>query len=74
MTEENKRIGKKKFRITIIFENEIMVEKFETQEGAIKTVNSMRDLFSNKFVGGAVEEKQKNWKVIWTANPKLIKL
>lgn len=47
-----------------------MVEKFETQEGAIKTVNSMKDLFPDNFVGGAVEKKQKKWKVIWTANPK----
>lgn len=56
--------------MTIIFKDEVMVEKFETQEGAIKTVTSMRDLFPNMFIGGAVEKKQKKWKVIWTAGLK----
>ena len=56
--------------MTIIFTDEIMCEKFETQEGAMKTVTSMRDLFPDTFVGGAVEEKRKRWKVIWTASSK----
>ena len=51
-----------------------MVEKLETQEKAMKRVNSMRNLFPKTFVGGAVEKKQKKWKVIWTANPKMIKI
>lgn len=59
--------------MTIIFNNEIMVEKFETQEGAMKTVTSMRNLFPNMFIGAAVEIKRKKWKVIWTAGP-VIKL
>ena len=53
--------------MTIIFSDEIMIQKFETQEGAMKTVTSMRELFPDTFVGGAVEKKQKKWKVIWTA-------
>lgn len=56
--------------MTIIFSNEIIVERFETQEGAMKTVTGMRDLFPNIFVGGAVEIKRKTWKVIWTAGIK----
>ena len=61
---------KRNYRMTIILNDEIMVERYETQEGAMKTVTSMRDLFPNMFVGGAVEEKQKKWKVIWTAGQK----
>ena len=64
---------KRNYRMTIIFTNGIMVEKFETQEGAMKTVTSMRDLFTATFVGGAVEKKRKRWKVIWTAGLKDIK-
>lgn len=56
--------------MTVIFNDEIMVERFETQEGAMKTVIGMRDLFPNMFVGGAVEKKRKKWKVIWTAGLK----
>ena len=56
--------------MTLILSDEIIVEKFETHEGAMKTVTSIRDLFPNTFVGGAVEKKQKKWKVIWTAGLK----
>ena len=58
---------KRNYRITIIFKDEIIVEKFETQIIAMKTVINMRDLFPNIFVGGAVEERRKKWEVIWTA-------
>ena len=61
---------KRNYRITIIFSDKVISEKFETQEGAIKTVTSMRDLFPNTFVGGAVEKKRKKWKVIWTTGLK----
>lgn len=61
---------KRNYRMTIIFNDEIMVAKFETQEGAMKTVTSMRDLFPDKFVGGAVEKKRKKWEIIWTAGLK----
>lgn len=61
---------KRNYRITIILSDEIIVERFETEEGARKTVNDMRELFPKMFVGGAVEEKQKKWKVIWTASVK----
>ena len=60
---------KKKYRITIILTDEIIVENFETQEIAKKTVTGMRELFPNMFVGGAIEEKDKEWKVIWTTDP-----
>lgn len=61
---------KRNYRITVIFKDEIVVERFETQEGAMKTVTAMRDLFPDIFVGGAVEKKRKKWKVIWTADSK----
>lgn len=61
---------KRNYRMTIIFTDEIMVEKFETEEGAMKTVTSLRDLFPNAFVGGAVEKRRKKWRLIWTAGPK----
>lgn len=53
--------------MTIIFSDGVMVARFETQEGAVKTVTSMRDLFPKTFIGGAVEKKRKKWKVTWTA-------
>lgn len=69
--EKLKDIEKKRnYRVTIIFNDEIVIETFETQEGAMKTVNNFRDLFPKTFVGGAVEKKQKQWKVIWTASSK----
>lgn len=69
--EENSNIEKRRnYRITIIFTDEIIVEKFETQAGAMNTVIKMRDLFSDKFVGGALEERRKEWKVIWTCPKK----
>jgi hypothetical protein len=64
------REKKKNYRITIILTDDIIVEQYETQEGAIKTVTNIRDLCPNMFVGGAVEEKQKKWKVIWTTGQK----
>ena len=61
-------IGKKKenYRITIIFKDTIMVEKFETEFIAMETIKKMKILFPKIFIGGALEEKGKSWKVIWT--------
>ena len=66
MIEENKTSRKKNYRITIIFKDEITVEKFETEFIAMETIKRMKLLFPTIFIGGALEEKNKNWKVIWT--------
>ena len=57
---------KRKYRITIIFKDQIMIEKFYREDIAKKTVTNMKELFPGLFVGGSVEEKHKTWKVIWT--------
>lgn len=59
---------KKNYRITIIFKDQIMIEKFYREDIAKKTVINMKELFPELFVGGAVEEKNKKWEVIWTLN------
>ena len=64
--DRNKTSEKKNYRITIIFKDEITVEKFETQFIAIETIKKMKTLFPNIFIGGALEEKSKGWHVIWT--------
>jgi hypothetical protein len=64
--KENKRIGKKKYRITIIFMDEIFIERFENEYIAKDTLNNMKKLFPTRFVGAALEEKNKSWDVIWT--------
>lgn len=63
--EENKTLGKERYRITIICEDEIIVEKFYTRYVAEKTIKDMKRLFPKLFIGGALEEKIKNWNVIW---------
>lgn len=69
--EENSKIKvRRNYRVTIIYKDEVIREKFETQEGAKKTVTSMRDLFPDTFISGCVEKKQKRWKVIWIADTK----
>lgn len=57
---------KRNYRITIIFKDEITVEKFNTERIAKDTIRSMKELFPNLFIGAALEEKSKGWKVIWT--------
>lgn len=57
---------KKSYRITIIFKDEITVEKFETEFGAMKTIKQMKVLFPTIFIGAALEVKEKSWRVMWT--------
>lgn len=66
MKEEKKTLGKENYRITIIFKDEIIVEKFETEFVAKETIKKMKILVPSIFIGGALEEKDKNWRVIWT--------
>ena len=65
MIEENKTSKKKNYRITIIFKDEITIERFETEFIAIETIKKMKILFPSIFIGGALEEKRKSWTVIW---------
>ena len=57
---------KKNYRITIIFKDEITVERFETEFGAMETIKKMKILFPSIFIGGAPEVKEKSWRVMWT--------
>lgn len=66
MKKEDKTLGKKKYRITIIFKDEITIERFETERIAKDTIKNMKELFPKLFIGGALEEKSKSWNVIWT--------
>lgn len=70
MTEENKTSRKEKYRITIIYKDEITIEKFETEFIAMETIKKMKILFPNIFIGGALEKKDKSWKVIWALGNK----
>ena len=62
------REKKKNYRITIIFKDQIIVERFYREEIAKKTVADMKVLCPELFVSGAVEEKRGIWKVIRTKN------
>lgn len=57
---------KKNYRITIIFKDEITVERFETEFIAMETIKKMKILFPKIFIGGALEKKEKSWRVMWT--------
>ena len=65
MIEENKTPKKKNYRVTIIFKDEITIERFETEFVAMETIKKMKILFPSIFIGGALEEKRKGWTVIW---------
>lgn len=65
MTEENKIFKKKNYRITIIFRDEVTVEKFYEERIAKDTIRNLKELFPNQFIGGALEEKGRGWNVIW---------
>lgn len=59
---------KKNFRITIIYKDQVIVERFFRKDIAIETVSSSKELFPKLFVSGAVEEKKWKWKVVWTSD------
>ena len=65
MEKEQKDSKKRNFRITIIFLDEIITERFQNEYIAKKTISNMKELFPNMFICGALEEKRKGWKVIW---------
>lgn len=66
MRKENKDTEKRNYRVTIILKDEIIIERFRTEHVAMDTINDMKKLFPELFIGGALEEKSKSWSVIWT--------
>lgn len=65
MEKEAKTLRKERYRITIILEDEVIVEKFNTRYVAESTIKDMKKLFPSRFIGAALEEKSKDWRVIW---------
>lgn len=70
MKKETKTSEKRNFRITIIFKDEITIEKFQNEYIARDTIKKMKELFPTLFIGAALEEKNKSWNVIWTLGNK----
>lgn len=68
MKRETNNSEKRNYRITIIFKDQIMIEKFYREDIAKRTVANMKELFPGLFVAGAVEERHNTWEVIWTIN------
>lgn len=66
MKKETKPSERRNYRITIIFKDEITVLRFQNEYIAMDTIKSIKELFPQLFIGGALEEKDKEWKVIWT--------
>lgn len=66
MEKETKDSEKRNYKITIILKDEIVVERFCNEYIARDTIRSMKELFPNLFIGGALEEKNKKWNIIWT--------
>lgn len=66
MRKEIKDSEKRNYRITIILKDEIIIEKFRTENIAMDTIIKIKELFPESFIGGALEEKSKSWSVIWT--------
>lgn len=54
-----------KYRITVIFKDEVIREEFATKEVAKMEVEILKKLFPKKFMSGALEEHKEWWKVIW---------
>ena len=66
MEKDTKASEKENYRITVIFKDEIINEKFENEYIARDTIRDMKELFPTMFIGAALEEKSKSWHVIWT--------
>ena len=64
--KECKTSEKRNFRITIIFKDEIITERFSNEYIARNTIRTMKELFPKIYVGAALEEKSKGWNVVWT--------
>lgn len=66
MVKKTKTTEKRNYRITMILKDGIVTETFYNEYIARDTIRGMKDLFPNMFIGGALEEKNKGWHVIWT--------
>ena len=55
MEKATKTSEKRNFRITIIFKDEITVERFQNEYIAMDTIKKMKELFPSLFVAGALE-------------------
>ena len=53
------------YRITVIFDRDVLREEFATKENAKNAIVVLKKLFPNKFIAGALEERGAWWKVIW---------
>lgn len=53
------------YRITVIFDRDVLREEFATKEKAKNAIVILKTLFPNKFISGALEERRAWWKVIW---------
>lgn len=68
--EEKTNIKKRQnYRITIIMKEGVIVKRFYRQGIALETVATMRKLYPDRYIGGAIEERRRKWKVIWTLGP-----
>ena len=65
MEKETKSSEKRNYRITIIVKDEIIVEKFSNERIAKETIIGVKAVAPALFIGGALEEKKKEWNVIW---------
>lgn len=66
--EEKSIKVRKNYRVTIIFKDEVIIERFYREDIALKTIESMRELTPSLFIAGAVEVKGKNWEIIRTVS------
>lgn len=65
---EEKSTTKKKlnYKITAVFKDEVIIEKFYRKDVAIDTIIELKALYPALFIGGALEERRRRWEVIWT--------
>lgn len=53
------------YRITVIFNDEVIRIKFATKEVAKSSIEELKKMFPDKYIGGALEEHKESWEVIW---------
>ncbi len=70
MEKKSKFKEKRNYRVTIIFNDEVIIDRFYREDIALKTIESMKELTPSLFIAGAVEVKRKNWELIKTVSAK----
>ena len=53
------------YRITVIFNRDVLRVEFATKENAKNAIVILKKLFPDKFIAGALEEHGAWWNVIW---------